>query len=265
MIFVISLRDEIERRDLIRKKMDDLSMGFEFIDAIDLRKSNSSSRLVDVESVNKNIHRNMANVEIACALSHRLVYRTILDRGLAGAFVFEDDVIIDDDFSFVNNWFLNNANSFRDSPVIVHLGVSSRKHMNALLLRPIDMAGGEKFKLWNLIQKFSDEAWGAYAYYINSALASKILNQKMVVTVADQWSVLTGGGEGCIKIVSPACCSHPESSASSFLEKGRVVAKYQYLKCFYKDPFVLLGWVYRKTLIKFIIRPLLRKWHGAYS
>lgn len=43
-------------------------------------------------------YRPMTDVELACALSHVLVYRKIIDEGLPGAIIFEDDAFITEVF-----------------------------------------------------------------------------------------------------------------------------------------------------------------------
>lgn len=43
-------------------------------------------------------YRRMTDVELACALSHVLAYRKIIDEGLPGAIIFEDDALIGEPF-----------------------------------------------------------------------------------------------------------------------------------------------------------------------
>ncbi|WP_322998793.1 glycosyltransferase family 25 protein [Castellaniella sp.] len=264
MIYIVSLYDAADRRLKIQRRLDALGVEFSFIDALNAKEHDHIQDLVDGKKVYGNIHRHMTDVEIACAFSHRQIYREILKKNLPGAVVLEDDVIVGDGFAYVCQWFMEHGELFRSRQVAVHLGVSSKKGMDALLLNSGGVSLGTGARLLDVNQKFSEEAWGAYAYYISHDLANAILGSEKIVTVADQWSVLTGGAGGAIKVLSPACCAHPEISVHSTLEAGRAVAKFEYLKSIYKDPKHVLSWVYRKTILKYIIRPFLRRKHVIF-
>ncbi len=259
MIYVISLKSEVARRASIRRKMDSLGLEFQFIDAFDARQSKRLDDFINIGSVYRNTHRNMTSVEIACAFSHRSVYSEILVRNLPGAFVFEDDVIIDDGFLSFYKWFLGQESEFRSIKAIVHLGVSAKQVMDSLVLDHSGGILGDGFKIFDWVHEFSEEAWGAYGYYISHAAAAGVLKEAKIITVADQWSVLVGKERGNIKILLPSCCAHPESFDGSSLEKSRAIAKFQYFKAIYRDPAYVLAWIYRKSILKYLVRPMVRR------
>lgn len=95
-IFVISLADATARRRTIRAQLDALALPFEIIDAVDGRKELTAEheRMIDREGTLRQFRRPMTNGEYACALSHMSVYRRIVDQGLPGAIVLEDDALL---------------------------------------------------------------------------------------------------------------------------------------------------------------------------
>lgn len=97
-IFVVSLADNLHRRASIKARLDELGLAFEFIDAIDGRNGlpDDIMALVDQDKAQREFGRRLALTEIACAMSHRKVYQRIIDEGLGGALVFEDDAILSD-------------------------------------------------------------------------------------------------------------------------------------------------------------------------
>lgn len=100
-VFVISLPDATERRASITAQLSALSIPFEFMDAIDGREKLPAEyeHLIDREGTKTNFTRAMSDGEYACALSHMSVYQRIIEEGLPGAIVLEDDAIIAPEFA----------------------------------------------------------------------------------------------------------------------------------------------------------------------
>ena len=99
-VFVISLTDAHARRAEVTRQLDALGIPFTFVDAVDGRKSLPAEyeHLVDRPGTRALLFRAMADAEYATALSHMSVYRRVLDDGLPGAVILEDDVILKDSF-----------------------------------------------------------------------------------------------------------------------------------------------------------------------
>lgn len=95
-IFIISLPDAVERQRSIRKALQEIGLDFEFIEAIDGRHGLPYSYETQIDRIGtkKRLGRDMSDGEYACALSHQKAYSTILDRGLPGGIVLEDDAVI---------------------------------------------------------------------------------------------------------------------------------------------------------------------------
>lgn len=100
-IFVISLHDAIDRRSEIARQLHDLGLSFEIVDATDGRTglTRQHESLIDRPGTFAALGRNMTNPEYACALSHLRVWQRVLDRGLPGAVILEDDAILDRTFA----------------------------------------------------------------------------------------------------------------------------------------------------------------------
>lgn len=100
-IFVISLPDAHERRHQISQQCTNLELPFEFIDAIDGRAGLPAEfeSEIDREKARLRCRRPLSDAEFACALSHRLVYRHVIDAALPGALILEDDAILSPQFA----------------------------------------------------------------------------------------------------------------------------------------------------------------------
>lgn len=100
-IFVISLHDAIDRRTEIARQLHNLGLSFEIVDATDGRAglTRQHESLLDRPGTFVALGRNMTNAEYACALSHLGVWQRVLDQGLPGAVVLEDDAILDRSFA----------------------------------------------------------------------------------------------------------------------------------------------------------------------
>jgi glycosyl transferase family 25 len=95
-ILIVSLRDASARRAGIAAQMKAAGLPFEFVDAVDGRSGLPAAWEAKVDrlgTVTKHGY-GMSDGEFACALSHQLIYRKILDEGLQGAVVLEDDAIL---------------------------------------------------------------------------------------------------------------------------------------------------------------------------
>jgi glycosyl transferase family 25 len=99
-IWVVSLADAIERRSAIRAQFETLGLPFSFLDAVDGRKGlpPEFETQVDRPGTIAALGYPMGDAEYACALSHQLAYRKIVDERLPGAVIVEDDVLLTGNF-----------------------------------------------------------------------------------------------------------------------------------------------------------------------
>ena len=164
----------LERSTVRKQYMKDLLSPYDFLDiefmkAIDgriLTEEERHSGFDYDESVNL-YGRNLNAGEIGCALSHRKVYKLLLDSDRSYALVLEDDIKI-----------LRNLNSLDLKGIDSLLNDGEPRVM---------MLSGDYgyYKKQPIARLYS--AVGAYAYIINKAAASLIMAINPPCSVADDW------------------------------------------------------------------------------
>ena len=94
-IFVISLPDSTERQKSIKTQLDNNFLPFEFITAVDGKKLTGLDidGLYDLEKAKK-IDRELSPGELGCALSHKNVYKKMVENNIERAIILEDDIIL---------------------------------------------------------------------------------------------------------------------------------------------------------------------------
>jgi glycosyl transferase, family 25 len=115
-IFVISLRSAENRRAHIEKQFKQLNLDFEWFDAIDGKKLNEEdiNKYCDIQAI-RNAPNWLSRGAIGCALSHFFVYQEIIKRNLPFALIFEDDVLLQNDFKDV---VLSTLSHLNDNQII---------------------------------------------------------------------------------------------------------------------------------------------------
>jgi glycosyl transferase family 25 len=84
-VYVLSLRREKKRRELITQRLGNINLKFEFFDAIDGSVMKYLWQYVSNKIINQNY--------MACLLSHLSIYKDALDKGYKRPLILEDDVI----------------------------------------------------------------------------------------------------------------------------------------------------------------------------
>ncbi|MBA3911770.1 MAG: hypothetical protein C0524_18315 [Rhodobacter sp.] len=95
-IFVISLPVATERRAILGNKLAAAGLAFQFIDAVDGRNGLAPEweARIDRPGAHERYGYPMSDGEFACSLSHQLAYVRVLEQGLPGAVILEDDAIL---------------------------------------------------------------------------------------------------------------------------------------------------------------------------
>ncbi len=90
-IFIVSLQRDIARRAAISQSLDNQGLEYEFIDAID------GAQLSDdyFNSFASHPIAPSGKGELACSLSHQVIYQKVVDEKLDWVLILEDDAIID--------------------------------------------------------------------------------------------------------------------------------------------------------------------------
>ena len=94
--FIISLDEHKTRRAPLIEQLTTFGIPFEVLSAVDSRAGvpEKYREFVDHSGALRDLGRPMSNGEFGCALSHQLAYRQVIERGLAGALIFEDDAVL---------------------------------------------------------------------------------------------------------------------------------------------------------------------------
>ncbi|WBU53383.1 glycosyltransferase family 25 protein [Paracoccus sp. SCSIO 75233] len=99
-IFVLTLEGDDLRRQALIDALDAANLAHRLFFGVDGRNglAETYQPLIDRAAATRRMGRAMTDGEFACALSHRLIYETILSEGLEGAVILEDDAIPGPDF-----------------------------------------------------------------------------------------------------------------------------------------------------------------------
>ena len=95
-LYVVSLKDDLARRDPLERQLREFDLPYIVFDAVDARKGvpGELEQFIDRRAARQNLGREMVNPEFGCALSHMLLYKEILEKGLPGAIILEDDAFL---------------------------------------------------------------------------------------------------------------------------------------------------------------------------
>ena len=201
-IFVIR-KDSKDRRKEMESQMKSLGLAFEFFDAIDGRQGlpNKYESMVDRKLAKKRIGADISDSEIACALSHALVCKKIIDENIDNAIILEDDCILGDDFAeMVKNKLCENSGK----------GFIYLYHLYA---RAIYGSKNKFFKQYNMV-KLAKTPNGAVGYYLTLETVKKILEQALPISYVSDWGVNINNITNTVAI-TPRIVSHPKIDNSS--------------------------------------------------
>lgn len=195
-IWVISLPDAHERRGAVAAQLNKLGLPFAFIDAVDGRQGLAPEfeRYIDRPGTRKLKGYGMSDGEYACALSHQEAYRRILDAGLPGAIILEDDAILTHRFRRFYD-----ERSYEAAPLIQFFffgGVAYR--------------GRAKNTPSARLERLSENAWGAVAYSISAKAAAIMRHASLPLRAQADWPCNTAKLIGHY-VTIPRLVLHPAS------------------------------------------------------
>lgn len=170
-IFIINLKNSVERRLKMQSQMDELGLPFDFIEAVDGRSMSEE----DINNVTSSINYAFLPGEIGCSLSHQLVYKKIVNEDLNSALILEDDVNIEKDIHFI----LEKINLSKNKPEAVLLS-----RVNKYLKKPI-----VNITHTHSLHK-TQQATTAHSYIINKTAAASLLKGLSPIWMtADKWTL----------------------------------------------------------------------------
>ncbi len=178
-IWVLNLRRSTERRARMASHLAELGIAFEFIEAVEGRNLSPEecARSTDPERTRRFLGRTLTPLEIACSLSHRMLYQKQLDEGWEEVVILEDDAVVDP--AFLDVIQLRDALPADWELVSFYRGDTR-----------VSFWGGRRLGRWRCV-KFGSLAYGAVAYMLRRSGARKLLSHSNPVTLPAD--CLTGG------------------------------------------------------------------------
>lgn len=222
-IFIVSLQQDVEKRETISKTLKDFGLKFSFVDAIygkDLPDSTLNS--FRKKSTGKIVDRGFPATpgEIGCTLSHLKAYQKVIDRGLDWACILEDDAILDERFEmFIKQFQSTNL----DSHNLYLLGgqTPNSKRLIMKSIKNIRNIGSQKFHKTIKSEKI---IYRTCCYLISSDLAKSLISLgKNKLILADDWAYLIE--KGLIRNIYLAeFVEHPIDLVDSNIQREREIA-----------------------------------------
>ncbi|MEX5954459.1 glycosyltransferase family 25 protein [Providencia vermicola] len=129
-IFIVSLKKDIERRKKITDSLSAQKLSWVMIDAVEGKDLPSDY----LNSLNFQYNKPSCANEVACSLSHQLIYKKIVNSNYEWAIILEDDAIISDKLSDLVKQLNNEKTSLLKKNNIYLLGgqegLNSRKRLS---------------------------------------------------------------------------------------------------------------------------------------
>jgi len=222
---VVSVSRARDRRAKFEVEARRCGVEFEFYDAVDAKSMpyDELNALVDGVALRRNIGRQLCGPEIACAESHRRLYRELVNGAFPGLLIFEDDISFLDSIATVVAFLAENAASFASQSWIFHLGGLDGFEERALVLgqRVVHRVGEEvEFRRVLVSENAVQRTCG---YYITREAAASILRKEpRICQVPDPWmwrkkmSILAE-----VWMSTPPVVRHPVDLSGSMLEAER--------------------------------------------
>ena len=177
-IFVISLKDAVDRRAFVSGQLDSIGLEYDFVDAVWGKNHYTDPAYYDKEKALRIELRNLTPGEVGCALSHQKVYDLIIEYNLPYAFVMEDDAVLSPDLPEVLRSLVDHIKQ-NDLIQLERCDVYSRKGIKTL------------YKSYRIVKptmiKYGSMCQSA-GYVITQEAARKIKKTNFPVYVpADSW------------------------------------------------------------------------------
>jgi len=169
-IFVINLKTDYSRRMHMEEIATQNNLVFQYIDALDGTKMGRKELYLnyDRKSCLATIHRELGPREIGCALSHRIIYKKIIDNKIEKALILEDDIEIRCNIEKLFDELKNIPDHVECILLGYHNEIKKDKNNWYSIWNSIKL--NDEYKL----KRFTKLAHGAFAYYLTLSGAIKL-------------------------------------------------------------------------------------------
>jgi glycosyl transferase family 25 len=181
-IYIINLKRDVQKREHMIKEMSKFDLDYELIEAIDgsLLSESEISEVYDKEKSISSIGRELSRGEIGCALSHRNIYKKMIDDSIKEAVILEDDVELPQDLIAI----LNKNKKFPKDCELMLFGYWQNQVIDVKFF--ISFYFFKYFWKNYKIVRFASNMYGTYGYFITQNGAKKlleILDQKIYMPI----------------------------------------------------------------------------------
>ena len=202
-IFIVNLKNSVERRQKMEEQLHALGLSAEFIEAVDGRFMSDDER----KRVTADVNYAFLPGEIGCALSHQKIYNRIVDENIAQALILEDDVLIEN----ILPELLKGIKLSNSTPEII-------------LLSRVNKFRKKAVRSLTTIYKIhkTEQATTAHAYIINNKAAASFLNNLYPVWMtSDKWSLFEDLSMAKIYSVIPYPVRLSEEAETSTINQSK--------------------------------------------
>lgn len=224
-IYIVSLKRDKEKRQIIQEKLHSLGLDFVFVDAVD-GKLLPESQLNGLKFSEKIQQRKFtpAPGEIGCGLSHLKAYELFISSFNNWLCVLEDDAILDERFaSFIQNFDEKKLLHYKDSLFILggQNGLQSRRLISKSIFSYVYAAN----QLFRRVINSERHVYRTCCYLVNRDVASNFLKlSKQYFFLADDWVFLQKHGAFKDIYISDFV-DHPLDLTKSAIEQERLALK----------------------------------------
>lgn len=192
-VFIVSLKDQVHRRNLLVNNGINPSFVSNYYEASDFRNidKNELSSYYNPKEAFSRYGRYLRPAEVGCAMSHIKIYEKIVNDELDYGIVLEDDIIpVVDRFEDEVDKIIRLIQEFEleKKSCIFHLGVKNGSDKKS---RKVLFSGDFKeSELLRVLASEVDSIWLTHAYIITKKAAKNILiNEQKIKYVADDWQI----------------------------------------------------------------------------
>lgn len=223
-VLVVSLPECADRRSEFSRRAHAAALNFEYMDAVDASNENVLRIQRAVEQAQPRTEsRRLGGREIACALSHRHIYKKAVTEHWAGCLILEDDAGFDSSLTTFIESLESASESLADKPLMIYLGGREGFEHRILVLsiwRKLTAWRGGSVRKVAASEMAIQRTCG---YYVTRrACQSLLAGEANGTTTADAWDArLRDGHLSEIWVVTPPVVTHPISMDDSLIEPER--------------------------------------------
>lgn len=174
--FVLNLEHNTERKKYMQNLLNDIPIDYEFFPAVYGKSITNIEQFYDSKLAEKKAKRQLNVGEIGTAISHKNIYKKMIDENIEQALILEDDVTFLDGFIDVYKKIekINVGNK------IILLGTIVKKKIKKIWKKKLT----PEHSMYLVLNNYA----GAYGYIIGLDAAKKIYyHNKKIFIEADKW------------------------------------------------------------------------------